>query len=139
MPEVPLALSNGAAILAGIPGPAAQNVEIVGATPTGKAIDSARAHLLAQPPEPARYILLITDGAANCDDAWMFPELLELYDETLLGKVESAYLDDDITTVVFGVEIVDEPQGVGPDGEAEANPHPRLSELAARCARQRAE
>jgi hypothetical protein len=131
MPEVSLALSNGAAILAGIPGPDADNVEIIGATPTGRAFDAARAHLLAQPPEPSRHILLITDGAPNCDDALAFPDLLEVYDETLAGKVESAHLDDDITTHVFGVEVLDELQGIEPDdGEAEANPVARLDELA---------
>jgi hypothetical protein len=130
MPEVSLAPSNAAAILAGIPGPAADNVEIVGATPTGRAFDSARTHLLAQPPGPARHILLLTDGAPNCDSALSMPHLLELYDETLLAKVESAYLDDDITTTVFGIGIYDNLQGNGPDGEAVANPYARLDEIA---------
>jgi hypothetical protein len=130
VPEATLALGNSAAMLAAIPGPDADNTEIVGATPTGRAFDSVLEHLLARPSGGQRYILLITDGAANCNDALAFPDLLELYDETVLAKVESAYLDDGITTVVFGVDIANELLGIGPDGEAEANPHARLDELA---------
>ena len=129
-PEVGAALDNGAAILAALPGPDADSVEIVGATPASAAIRSTVEHLTSLGGDNPSYILLITDGAANCTPGLQVPALLEDYDETLPTTVEAAYQDDGITTYVVGVDIVDALVGVGVDGLPEANPFARLNDVA---------
>ncbi len=129
-PEVDVSLDNGAAILAAIPGPDADNVAIVGGTPATKGMSSALDHLLAQPDEIPRYALLITDGAANCNTDLPFPDYIEQYDETLPTTVEAAFTDDGVTTFVVGIDIADQLQGVGQDGSPEANPYERLNDVA---------
>jgi hypothetical protein len=131
MPEVSVALDNGAAVIAAIPGANAGNTEIVGGTPATRGINSAVAHLEAQSPELARYILLITDGAANCTPGKQTTfDLVELYDLTLAPTVEAAYMDSGITTFVVGIDIVDGLVGQGVEGSPEANPYQRLNEVA---------
>ncbi|NVB36944.1 VWA domain-containing protein [Pseudenhygromyxa sp. WMMC2535] len=129
-PEVGVALDNGAAILAAIPGPDAGNTEVVGGTPATKGINSAVNHLLSQGGANPNYILLITDGAANCNTTLDFPDYIEFYDETLPTTVQAAYDDDGITTFVVGIDIVDQLLGAGMDGAPEANPYERLNDVA---------
>jgi hypothetical protein len=130
-PEVSIALDNGAAILAAIPGANAGVTEIVGGTPATHGINGAVSHLMSQPEELDRYILLITDGAANCTPGGQSTfDLIELYDETLAPTVEAAYTDNAITTFVVGIDIVDQAVGAGVDGSPEANPFARLNEVA---------
>ncbi|PRQ09671.1 vWA domain-containing protein [Enhygromyxa salina] len=131
MPEVGVALDNSAAVIAAIPGPGAGNTEIVGGTPATRGINSAVTHLKAQSPDLARYILLITDGAANCMvGGQTTTELLETYDPGLAPAVQTAYMDDNITTFVVGIDIIDALVGQGPEGSPEANPFERLNEVA---------
>lgn len=131
MPEVSVALDNGAAIIGGIPPANAGSLEVLGATPATHGVNSAVTHLLTQPPELARYILLITDGAANCTPGGQSVfDLIELYDETLAPTVEAAYMDDNITTFVVGIDIIDAFVGAGVDGSPEANPFARLNDVA---------
>jgi hypothetical protein len=82
-PEVEMALDNGAAVLAALPGPNADSTEIEGGTPATKGMVSAINHLLTLPEELPRYVVLITDGAANCNTDLPFPDYIEFYDETL--------------------------------------------------------
>jgi hypothetical protein len=129
-PEVNIALDNGAAIIASIPGPDDPNNSVEGGTPTQRGVIAAVNHLKTQPDNLARYILLITDGAANCTTGLTVPELLENYDETLAPTVQAAYDDDLITTFVVGVDIVNMVVGAGPEGSPEVNPFDRLNEVA---------
>ncbi|WP_157595824.1 vWA domain-containing protein [Plesiocystis pacifica] len=128
-PEVGVSLDNGASVIAAIPGPTAGNTEIVGGTPATKGMNSAVSHLEQQPEAFPRYVLLITDGAANCDQALSFPDYIEQYDETLPTTVQAAF-DGGITTFVVGIDIEDMLQGVGTDGSPEANPFERLNDVA---------
>jgi hypothetical protein len=129
-PEVGIGLDNGAAIIAAIPGANDNGSSVEGGTPSTSGINVAVEHLQAQDPDIPRYILFITDGAANCTPGFDFPELVESYDETLEPTVADALADDNITTFVVGVDIVDMLFGVGPDGSPEANPFERLNDVA---------
>ena len=126
-PEVGVALDNGAAILAAIPGP---DDSTFGGTPATRGFNSIINHLKAQPADISRYVLFITDGAANCTPGFEMPELLEAYDETLEPTVAAALADDGITTFVVGIDIVDAVTGAPVDGSPEANPFERLNDVA---------
>lgn len=128
-PEVDIAIDNGAAILSALPGPDADDTEIEGGTPATKGVVSAVNHLMEQPPELPRYILLVTDGAANCNTDLPFPDYIEFYDETLPTTVEQAFTDG-ITTFVVGIDIINMLVGEGSDGAPEANPYERLNDVA---------
>jgi hypothetical protein len=129
-PEVGIGLDNGAAIVAAIPGPDDDGSSVEGGTPSTLGINSAVEHLAAQDPSIARYILFITDGAANCTPGFDFPEVIENYDETLEPTVQAALDDNDITTFVVGIDIINMLLGAGPDGSPEANPYERLNDVA---------
>ncbi len=129
-PEVGIAPDNAAAILASIPGADATNTEVVGGTPARLGIESARAHLLTQPEGLPNYMLLITDGAANCVENQPFPDFLEMYDEGLQLEVGSAFTDDAIPTFVVGIDILDALVGQGNDGSPLANAYVELNEVA---------
>jgi hypothetical protein len=129
-PEVDIALDNGAAILAALPGPDADNTEIEGGTPATKGFVSGLNHLLTQPEELPRYVLLVTDGAANCNTDLPFPDFIEQYDETLPTTVGDAFTEMGIPTFVVGIDIQDALSGVGADGAPEANPYERLNDVA---------
>ena len=129
-PEVSIALDNGDAILAAIPGANADGTSIEGGTPAAEGIRSAVNHLMGQQQGSGNYILLVTDGAANCDTQLPFPDYIEFYDETLPTTVEEAYQDQGITTFVVGIDIVDMLVGDGVDGSPEANPFERLNDVA---------
>ena len=129
-PEVNVGLDNGAAILAAIPAADDDGTSIEGGTPATAGINSAVTHLAAQNPTNPRYILFITDGAANCTPNAGFPDIIENYDVTLEPTVAAALADNQITTFVIGIDIIDMLLGVGADGAPEANPFERLNEVA---------
>jgi hypothetical protein len=129
-PEAGVAPNNGATVLAAIPSANAGSSQIEGSTPTHTGFDSTLGHLLAQGSEAARYIVLITDGAANCNEALPFPDIIEVYDETLAPAVAAAYQDEGVPTFVVGIDIVNALVGQGVDGSPEANPYQRLNEVA---------
>lgn len=137
-PEVPVQPMNAAAILAGIPGRNADGDEVIGATPATAGIEAARAHLKTLDSSVDRFMILITDGAANCGadaDTSACPGLgcglMEEYDANLPLVVGSAYTDDLIPTFVVGIDIQDELQGSGAqDGAPEANTFQELNTVA---------
>jgi hypothetical protein len=129
-PEVGIAPDNAAAILAAIPGADADKVAVVGGTPARAGILSAKNHLLGQANDNPNYMLLITDGAANCVENQPFPDFLELYDEGLQTEVGSAFTDDAIPTFVVGIDILDALVGQGNDGSPLANAYVELNEVA---------
>ncbi|MFV8752572.1 VWA domain-containing protein [Nannocystaceae bacterium ST9] len=129
-PEVGIAPDNAVAILGAIPGADADNVAVVGGTPATAGFVSARDHLLGQPEGIPNYVLLITDGAANCVDGLPFPDFLETYDDNLQLEVGNALTNDMIPTFVVGIDILDALVGVGSDGSPEANAFVELNEVA---------
>jgi hypothetical protein len=140
--EVPVEPMNAANILAGIPGPNSDGADIQGATPATEGVSVALAHLKTLDPSVDRFMILITDGAANCGadaDTSQCPPggvmegcgLMEEYDENLDDVVAAAFTDDEVPTYVIGIDIVDALQGDGPyDGQPSANTFVRLNEVA---------
>ena len=130
-PEVPVAAQNGAAILAGIP--PAESTALAGATPATAGIEVAREHLTALDPNVERFMILVTDGAANCRaDATQDSELFEWYDDHLPVAVADALENDGISTFVVGIDISDQLTSSAVDGTPDSiNPAEKLNEVAA--------
>ncbi len=147
-PEVPVAAMNGGNILGhpAMPVPSA-TLDLMGATPATSGIESALGHLQTLDPTVARFMILVTDGAANCgsssdlaDCPGLGCELMENYDDRLPIVVGQALAADDIPTFVVGIDIRDELVGVGPDGiegtaddddgQVAANTFDRLNDVA---------
>ncbi len=135
-PQVPVAVTNAAAVLDGIPGAGATNIQ--GATPATSGVQVAREHLLTLDPTIDRFMILITDGAANCSadaDTSMCPGpgcgLMEDYDANLPIEVGAALADDEIPTYVIGIDIIDALVGEEPDdGQVGANTFEELNLVA---------
>ncbi len=115
-PEVPVAPMNVDAVLAGIP--AADELALFGGTPAERGVASAVEHLLTLPElnedgvPVERYVVLVTDGGANCSaDAQSDAELL-LYDEQFTATIEEAHAAG-VKTFVIGVDIQDELDAYG--------------------------
>jgi len=130
-PEVPVAPSNAAAILAGIP-PMDASAAIAGGTPSRAAIETAVAHLTEFNPSQPRAILFVTDGEANCQEEFAdVTELFEIYDPGLLPVVADALETNTIPTYVVGIAIRDEVLPTEVDGNPDGvNPSDALDELA---------
>jgi hypothetical protein len=103
-PEVALGDGQGELILASLPDSSAAPSELAGGSPLGAAWISARDHLLAQPEESPRTILLITDGGANCSEPSL-PAAVEVFDEGLAALVEDGFMAHGIATIVVGVDV----------------------------------
>lgn len=129
-PEANMDVDNANGVMAVIPPQAATSAEVKGGTPTTKGIDAAVSHILDQGIANSRSIVLMTDGAANCNTLLPFPNMLEDYDLTLAPTIEDAYLTHAITTHVLGIAIVDMLVGVGMDGFPHANPYVTLNDAA---------
>ena len=136
-PEVPVAATNAEGVLAGIP-PASATGTINGATPATAGIDTALTHLKSLDENIDRFMILITDGAANCGadaDTAMCPGLgcglMEDYDTNLSTVVGDAFTVDGIPTFVIGIDILDELVGGEPDdGQVAANTFTELNTVA---------
>ncbi len=125
-PEVPVSPMNAATLLSLIP--PANDTSGEGGTPAAAAVRSAVEHLneVSLAEGAPRYIVLITDGAANCrEDAQTDVELLE-YDESLVTAIADAVAQPGapIHTAVIGVAILDELDDAG------VNPHETLNAAA---------
>lgn len=116
-PEVPVSPMNAANVLSGIPSANAGTPEepIVGATPATAGVQVALDHLRSLDPTVDRFMILVTDGAANCGadvDNSGCPDApcqsMSAYDDQLPVVVGSAFTDDDIPTFVVGIDILDE-------------------------------
>lgn len=128
-PEIAVGPNNGLAILAGIPD--ALDIDIQGATPATAGIQTALDHLDTLDPTVPQFLILVTDGAANCSaDHPSPPDLIEIYDENLPILVGSAFTDRDVATFVVGIDIVDEEVGAGNDGIPQANTFVELNTVA---------
>ena len=135
VPEVPVAPENALAVLMGIP--QADTADIHGATPATAGIEAALAHLKTLDPAIGRFMILVTDGAANCGDDADTSQcpgigcgLMEEYDARLAQVVGDALTQDGTPTFVVGIDILDELVGVGDDGQTEANTFEELNLVA---------
>ncbi|MEZ4450720.1 MAG: vWA domain-containing protein [Nannocystaceae bacterium] len=130
-PTVAVEADNGASILASMPPAEATSEAIAGGTPTRAGMIAAITHLEGLADELEDYIILVTDGAANCSlEATDDGERFEVYDEALDGLVADAY-GAGIRTFVVGVDIADELSPTQPDGNPDAtNTFERLNALA---------
>jgi len=132
-PEVPVAPNNQSAILNGIPAKTSNNTVIRGGTPAEVGISAAVTHLNSLGGGNPPAMILVTDGAANCQEGAVCNgygdcPLLENYDPDLTGTVSDAWLNDGIPTYVVGIDI--DNFVVTGTGIPDVNPYEKLNELA---------
>jgi hypothetical protein len=129
-PEVPVAASNAANILAAIP--MAGDTSIKGGTPSAAGVTTALNHLKSINDGAPKAIFLVTDGAANCDsDAPSEMARFEVYDDSLHTIVNDAFMVDGIPTYVIGIDIDNMVTSNMQDGNPNGiNPFEKLNELA---------
>ena len=133
-PDVAVAENNGATILTTIP-PADATDAIKGGTPAAAGIMTAvgglpRMEMLAEE-DDLRFIVLVTDGAANCAaDAVDVATRFDEYDEQLPQFVADAHTAG-ISTFVVGIDIKNVASPITPDGNPDGiNPYEKLNEVA---------
>ncbi len=133
-PDVAIGPDQGAQILATIP--PASSLSIAGGTPAAAGMLTGLAGLATADPiedERDKYVILVTDGAANCplapaDDS--NTSLFENYDEQLPVVVADA-LAAEIPTFVVGIDIADVTSSSAQDGNPDAtNAYQRLNDVA---------
>jgi len=131
-PDVAVGAMQGASILAALPPADADSATVQGGTPATAGVTLAVGHLLGLEAGPRRYLVLVTDGAANCKaDAASNHEIGDVYDDALAPTVASAFTAHEIATFVVGVDIQDVTSPQQPDGQPDAtNTHERLNEVA---------
>jgi hypothetical protein len=129
VPEVKVAPLNAATILAAIPGKDA--LDIMGGTPAASGITTAVSELKTIVDGQPQFIVLITDGAANCAiDAPDASGLFETYDQHLPEVVAQALVDE-IATFVVGIDIKDVVSPTLQDGNPDnTNTYEKLNEVA---------
>lgn len=85
--------------------PAADALDIYGATPAAAGISTALAHLRASDDGRPAAMILVTDGAANCSADLEGTDKFAYYDENLPVIVGDAWTIDGIPTYVVGIDI----------------------------------
>jgi hypothetical protein len=130
VPEVKVGPMNGQNILNAIP--VASDTTLKGGTPAAKGINAALAELDTIDNGNPEFIILVTDGAANCsEDAPDNTGLFEVYDELLPAAVGDAFTNKMIPTYVVGIAISDVTSPAAKDGNPDnTNAFMRLNELA---------
>ena len=130
-PEVPVGPMNAAAIIAAIPPATADKEVIQGGTPATRGVKAAITELEGAPADQPKFMILVTDGAANCqENAPDNTILFEMYDEALAPTVQAA-ADAGIKTYVVGIDISQEVSGGTKDGNPDnTNTYERLNALA---------
>jgi hypothetical protein len=130
-PEVPVAAMNADQIIAAIPAATADKTVIQGGTPATRGIKAAITELEGAPDDQPKFMILVTDGAANCQE--MAPDntiLFEMYDEDLAPTIQAA-ADAGIKTYVVGIDISQNVSGATKDGNPDnTNTYERLNEVA---------
>jgi hypothetical protein len=104
-PEVPVGPSTGAAIVAAMP--AADDFGISGGTPAAAGLDSAITHLNAVDPNTQRAVVLVTDGAPNCNDQEAPGDTLFVYDSDVPSIINNSFTAQQIPVYVVGINILD--------------------------------
>jgi hypothetical protein len=129
MPEVPAAPENASTIVATLPPASAPSLD--GARPMRAAIEAARDHLLKNPDGRETALLLLSDGAANCDpEALDEASRFEGLDEGVTQAVADAQAEG-IATFVIGLGAAEVPAAAVIDGEPDGvNPSEFLAAVA---------
>jgi len=127
--EVPVGPTNAGAILAAMP--AADDITIKGGTPSAKGVTAALNELLSIQTDQPKFMILVTDGAANCQvDAPDTTTLFEMYDADLPAVVADAFAQE-IPTYVIGIGITNTVSGMTQDGNPDnTNSYDALNEVA---------
>ncbi len=130
-PDVLVEPLHGQAVLAALPGPDSNESVINGGTPATRGIQLAFDHLSSLDDGLPKFMVMVTDGAANCHEGAVDNfDLFETYDDGLLPLVQSAKAAG-VPTFVVGIDIVDavsqEIQDGSPNG---TNTFAKLNELA---------
>lgn len=130
-PEVPVGVMNAAAIIAAIPPAKADKTVIQGGTPATKGVVAAVSELDAAAADQPKFMILVTDGAANCPaDAADNTALFEVYDDGLATALADA-LAKGIKTYVVGIDISQEVSGATKDGNPDnTNTYDKLNGVA---------
>lgn len=102
-PEVDVGLATAAAIMAAIP--AADAVDLHGATPATAGLATALAQLESLDDGRPAAMILVTDGAANCGLGMDGLDRFDVYDEDLQDMVADAWERAGIPTYVVGIDI----------------------------------
>jgi Mg-chelatase subunit ChlD len=103
--DVPVGPMNAANILGAIPGALTDAMALKGGTPATKGLKVGIAELEAAPADQPKFMIFVTDGAANCqENAPDLTTLFEMYDEDVAPTVASA-LAMGIKTYVVGIDI----------------------------------
>lgn len=131
-PEVAVGPMNGDAILAAIPGADADSTSIKGGTPATKGMKAALSELTAIDDTNPEFVILVTDGAANCaEDAADNTALFENYDVNLPAVVGDAFTTNNIPTYVVGIAISNVTSPAAKDGNPDnTNAFDKLNEVA---------
>jgi len=129
--EVPIAGMNAAKILGAIPGPLTDAATMKGGTPATKGLKVAIKELEAAPSDQPKFMIFVTDGAANCqENAPDTTTLFEMYDEQVAATVAAAAAMG-IKTYVVGIDISQEVSGSAKDGNPDnTNTYEKLNEVA---------
>lgn len=130
-PDVPIKGMNAAALLGAIPGPLSNKEMVKGATPATKGLKVAITALEGAPAERPKFMIFVTDGAANCqENAPDMNTLFEVYDEQLVTTVAAAAAMG-IKTYVVGIDISTEVSGPQTDGKPNnINNYEKLNDMA---------
>jgi hypothetical protein len=138
--DVAVAEQNGEAVLTALPPANATEMTLAGGTPATRGIELAFDHVSTLVDGLPQYIVLVTDGAANCRaDAASQHERFESYDPQLLPLVEAA-LAAGVPTFVVGIDIKDELSPDLTDGSPNSiNTYQELNTLAVAGGRPKAD
>lgn len=104
-PEVPVGPATAAEIIASIP--EAADWTISGGTPAYAGVESALAHLDAVAPDAPRAIVLVTDGAPNCNPAEAPEDTLFVYDQEVTQIINESFTGHQTPVYVVGINILD--------------------------------
>ncbi len=118
-PEVPIGSMNAAAIIAAIPG-ADETTTIKGGTPATRGLKTALAELEKAPADQPKFMIFVTDGAANCqENAPDNTALFEQYDEDVVPLLEMAAAAG-IKTYAVGIGLTTTVSGTAKDGNPDS-------------------
>ena len=129
-PEVPIAPENGAAVLSALPSEG-EMVKIAGGTPARLGLEAAVAHIKGLNDGLPKFVLFITDGAANCSpDAATDAERFEVYDAAVFDVISNAFAEG-IGVFVVGIDVKNETSAAKADGNPDnTNTFTELNKLA---------